>query len=194
MALEWDNDLGRLAQGLTDTCQYGHGNTKLPDGTAVAQNIGRGSSVAGLVQLFIDERKDYDMRSFRCRLPDQDKCGHYVTAIWHSTNKVGCGVTSCDFGLYLACNYQPGATSSGNPVSFGGAPCSKCNLNPGTSCDNGICRTCNTPGRGGCRRYDPSKCKNSNTASYIDCEYMASQNRCKEVESVCEKSCGVCRS
>merc|ERR1712080_412591 len=92
------------------------------------------------------------MRSFRCRLPDQDKCGHYVTAIWHSTNKVGCGVTSCDFGLYLACNYQPGATSSGNPVSFGGAPCSKCNLNPGTSCDNGICRTCNTPGRGGCRR------------------------------------------
>jgi len=205
MAVTWDDDLASLAQEWTDSCNNRHGHMKLPDGRAVGQNRAwSGVSVLDLAQGWVDEKSIYNVRSGRCN-QHWKKCGHYAQMIWHNTVKVGCGITECPgMGLNLVCDYYPGGNvvdGSGGiqpPASFVGAPCSKCNIDPGTTCDNGICKPCNPSRDRNCTPYSKAACRNTNTDPNVDCEYM--KTKCDHpdyksfLEGACAKTCGHCRS
>ena len=83
---------------------------QLPDGTKTGQNLAYWSNpstpVGKLVQLWMDEKKDYDLKSGACA--GGKVCGHYTQMVWNKSTKVGCGATQCPgMGLYLVCDYTP---------------------------------------------------------------------------------------
>ena len=91
-------------------------NFQLPDATEVGQNIAYWSDPATpvnkLVQLWIDEKKDYDIKSGACA--GGKVCGHYTQMVWSASTKVGCGITNCpDLGVYLVCDYTPARNMEG---------------------------------------------------------------------------------
>jgi len=202
LAMTWDEDLARLAQGLSDTCKWEHANLKLPGGERVGQNLAmnprRNYAIDGLVQLWIDEKEHYDIRSGTCETGKV--CGHYTQVVWSKTDKVGCGKTSCSIGTILVCDYSPaGNTLDDKPVNLGGAPCSRCNFKPGSRCNAGLCEACNSPGQDDCRAYDASKCvdaKKDGNIKRLGCDWALIH--CSDInlrwwmEKNCAKSCGYC--
>jgi hypothetical protein len=204
MALEWDNKLARLAQGLSDSCKYGHANQKLPDGTKAGQNIAYHSNpeqpIGDLVQMWINEKNDYSIHTGAC---EKGKgCGHYTQMVWWETTKVGCGATKCPMGIYLVCDYLKAGNWKGKKaVHLGGKPCSKCNLYPGTACISGQCKEC-SKGSPGCRPYDSSQCIDVKKDPSIggDCGWVKKAGHCENdtyriwLEDNCAKTCGYCRS
>jgi len=196
LTMTWDEDLARLAQGLSDTCRFKHDNLQLPGGERVGQNLAWSSrmneDVTGMAQGWINEKRVYDLRSGSCR----GVCGHYTQMVWSKTDKIGCGKTSCTHGkrgTILVCDYSPAGNFNGEkPVNFGGAPCSKCNFKSGTRCNDGLCEACNTPGSADCRAYDSSQCVDAKH----DCGWV--QKYCRQsmykpwLEQNCAKTCGYC--
>jgi len=203
MAMTWDDDLAKLAQGLSDSCHWGHANMKLPDGTKTGQNIAYWSDpatpIGKLVQLWMDEKKDYNIQSGACA--GGKVCGHYTQMVWSESTKVGCGATKCPgMGIYLVCDYTPAGNFLGKKaVHLGGAPCSKCNLYPGTACDDGLCSVCDPKKRKDCRPYDASTCIDAKKDPNVgDCSWVkpyCTQAMYRQwLEESCAKTCGYCRS
>ena len=92
-------------------------NSQFPDGTEVGQNLASSSDpnapVSGLVQLWINEKFDYNIESGACN--DGKVCGHYTAMVWSTSNKVGCGIKKCPgMGTYLVCDYSPAGNMAGN--------------------------------------------------------------------------------
>jgi len=120
----WDDQLARLSQGLANQCTWGHANKILPDGTLVGQNLAMSTdldaAMNGLVQMWIDEKKDYNIQTGACG----KVCGHYTQIIWSTTTKVGCGVNQCPgLGKILVCDYLPAGNWKGQkPVSLKSQP------------------------------------------------------------------------
>lgn len=203
MAMTWDDDLAKLAQGLSDSCYWGHTNMKLPDGTKTGQNLAYWSDpatpVGKLVQLWIDEKNNYDIKSGACA--GGKVCGHYTQMVWSESTKVGCGVTNCpSMGAYLVCDYLiPGNMMGKKAVHLGGAACSKCNLYPGTACIDGLCSVCDPKTAKDCRPYDASQCIDAKADPGVgDCSWVkpyCSQAMYRTwLEGSCAKTCGFCRS
>jgi len=198
LAMAWDDELAKLAQGLSNTCKFGHANMELPDGTRTGQNIAMWSKVnkplEKLVQMWIDEKRNYNLAAGRCK-PGK-VCGHYTQMVWHNTDKVGCGATKCPgYGVILVCDYlRAGNMINEKAVNLGGAPCSKCNLSPGTACQNGLCSVCQ-PGSDGCKTYDSKTCVDNDpgTCGWAN-KYCSQSIYRKWLEGKCAKTCGFCVS
>jgi len=212
MEITWDDDLASWAQQYADKCVIdedglaAHGDTELPDGREVGQNLvwGDETNLLKKAEGWANEKKIYNVRTGRCNR-GWKKCAHYSQMVWHSTNKIGCGFANCPgLGNHLVCDYYPGGNERvpgtmvfKPPASFG-APCSGCNLDPGTACDNGLCKPCNPSGDRSCKKYDTAACKDRTDKSNIDCSYMKRAGLCDDpkynVKEYCAKSCGACRS
>jgi len=202
MAITWDDELAKLAQGLTDTCGYNYANMELPDGTRVGQNMVRTWShvnkpLGDLVQVWINQKQDYNLATGKC--PSDKACSNYKQMVWHNTDKVGCGATKCNDGFFFVCDYlRAGNWRGEKAVNLGGAPCSQCNLSPGTACKNGLCSACQ-PGSSGCTAYDASTCVDNEPKT---CRWVKTiaVNHCsvskirKWLEAKCAKTCGFCVS
>jgi len=196
MAITWDDELAKLAQGLSDTCKFKHANMELPNGKRVGQNIAKSGDVnaplGDLVQLWINEKKDYNLATGKCR-PGKE-CGHYTAMVWHYTDKVGCGATKCHDGVFLTCDYLRAGNMRGKKaVNLGGAPCSQCNLSPGTACKNGLCSACQ-PGSPGCTAYDASTCVDNKQTCRFFKKYCSQPKYRTWLEGICAKTCGFCVS
>jgi len=206
LSMTWDEELANLAQGLTDTCEFQPGNEWLPGGSRVGQNNvmsdQKNVAIDELVQdTWLRGREHYDIQSGKCK--NGEDCGSYTTMIWSETDKVGCGKTICSFGIFLACDYSPppdGNSMGKKAVHLGGAPCSKCNLKPGTRCNAGLCESCNTPGQANCRAYDTSKCFDAKVdkefTTLEGCswalKYCSMAESRSWLERNCAKTCGFC--
>jgi pathogenesis-related protein 1 len=59
--------------------------------------------------MWADEAGDYDYRTNRCKSGAQ--CGHYTQIVWADTQRVGCGVATCNMlgtrGQFVVCDYEP---------------------------------------------------------------------------------------
>jgi len=201
MFMTWDDDLARLAQGLANSCHWGHANMKLPNGKKVGQNLAYWSnpeaSVQSLVQLWIDEKHDYSIPSGVCA--GGKVCGHYTQMVWRETTKVGCGLKKCPgMGAYIVCDYaKPGNWVGEKAVHLGGSACSKCNLYPGTACIEGQCSVCDPKADKNCKAYDGSTCKDAmkslQSCSWVG-EYCPQPKYRKWLEENCAKTCGFCHA
>jgi len=211
MEMTWDNEVASLAQQWAQKCNTDgngwatHGGTELPDGQRVGQNLAWGDSedLPRKIKGWVKEKEMYNVGTGRC---DQNwkKCGHYSQMVWHSTNKIGCGVANCPgLGWYLVCDYYPAGNTQVKPGVIKppaslGPPCSGCNLDPGTACNNGLCKPCNPSRDRSCKKYDTAGCKDRTDQSHMrgKCEQAKNWGTCKtwKVEEYCAKSCGFCRS
>jgi len=217
MEITWDDDVASLAQQYAEKCKIGsdgkaeHGDVLLPDGRKVGQNLawGKSADLRKWVGWWIDEKKDYNVGTGRCNDPTFKKCGHYSQLVWHSSNKIGCGVAKCPGlgGWNFVCDYypagnevKPGTTVIKPAASFTGAPCSGCNIDPGTACDKGLCKPCNPSRDRSCKKYNTAGCRDKNTDPGVSCQWMKDIGRCSNpdfrnfVERDCAKTCGFCQS
>jgi len=212
MEMAWDDDLATWAQQYAKKCKKDingmaeHGDGQLPDGRVIGQNLAWGAStdLPKKMQGWVKEGRIYNVGTGRCNDPDWRACGHYSQMVWHSTNKIGCGVAQCPgLGNLLVCDYYPAGNILVKPGIFKpaaslGKPCSGCNLDPGTACDNGLCKSCNPSSRDrSCKKYDTAGCKDG-TGRNINCSHMKTAGLCNDpmynVKEYCAKSCGTCRS
>jgi hypothetical protein len=116
--LQWDETIAARAQVRSDQCIWGHTTSSERGGDG--ENIylsGRTSTVRDAVISWADgEVKYYDYTTHKC----SNVCGHYTQAVWQSTKKVGCGVSSCPVmsgvgfgGTYIVCQYNPPGNYNG---------------------------------------------------------------------------------
>ncbi|KAI3715945.1 hypothetical protein L6452_22938 [Arctium lappa] len=105
--LTWDPELAKAAESWANQrkdCKMIHSG-KCGESMAAGPNL-NGSYA---VQLWLDERMDYDYNENKCI--DGCKCSHYTQAIWKNTQRIGCARVKCDppdSPCYLVvCNYDP---------------------------------------------------------------------------------------
>ncbi|KAF5760287.1 putative CAP domain-containing protein [Helianthus annuus] len=101
--LVWDDKVAERAQAWANKrtdCAMIHSE-------GGGENLASGHDLSGLwaVQLWIDERLDYDYSKNECTA----MCGHYTQVVWKNTTKVGCGKSRCTDGKsnMIVCNYDP---------------------------------------------------------------------------------------
>lgn len=70
------------------------------------ENIAAGSSMTQMLNLWIEERDDYEGSSNTCRI--DNGCLHYTQMVWRNTTQIGCGVAPHErYGNVMVCNYSP---------------------------------------------------------------------------------------
>lgn len=119
--LHWSNALAGVAQNwanhlATTGCRLRHSG-----GDRYGENLywsrGRQRTAAEVVDSWADERRDYDLRRFRCR--SGAVCGHWTQIIWADTQEVGCGVARCPGQQEVwVCNYAPPGNWVGRPPLY----------------------------------------------------------------------------
>ncbi|KAI3715943.1 hypothetical protein L6452_22936 [Arctium lappa] len=73
------------------------------------ENLAYGHELTGrrAVQLWIDERRDFDYDKNEC----VQMCGHYTQVVWKDTERIGCARVLCDppneTSYFVVCNYDP---------------------------------------------------------------------------------------
>ncbi|XP_022762146.1 putative receptor-like protein kinase At5g39000 [Durio zibethinus] len=83
-----------------------------PYGENLAWSIGN-LSVSEAVNMWIDEKSNYDLESGWCDLGQE--CGHYFQVIWPNSIRLGCAKVGCDNGgTFIVCNYDPPANITGD--------------------------------------------------------------------------------
>ncbi|KAI7727963.1 hypothetical protein M8C21_002808 [Ambrosia artemisiifolia] len=101
--LKWCDKLAQRAQAWADKRK----DCELIHSEGGGENLAYGADLNGLwaVQLWIDERLDYDHSKNECTA----MCGHYTQVVWNTTERVGCGKSKCDNGWanFVVCNYDP---------------------------------------------------------------------------------------
>ncbi|XP_069122302.1 cysteine-rich secretory protein 2-like [Argopecten irradians] len=212
--IHWDESLARLAQALSDKCVFKHTNLNFGNGTRVGQNLavikGSNHTIEKVVQLFYNEKSDYDINGHS--FVDFDLVGHYLQLEYWDTVKVGCGVTFCpilhlpDHGdvwqnaYYWACDYWPPLHSKTRPYQIG-EPCTQCVVPSGKGigwmCVDDTCEECNIgePGcnePGPCTTFEPDKSTNI-------CKKVKARNYCnkgtpgyKYAKFYCKTTCEFC--
>ena len=108
--LGFDADLARTAQDWSARCVFEHSS-----GNNLGENLaifsGADSSPGDVVDAWASEDAFFDYVENACANGEQ--CGHYTQIVWRDTERVGCGVSSCNFdelggeGLFWVCNYDP---------------------------------------------------------------------------------------
>lgn len=114
-ALEWDEELARVAQDWANNCEYKHNSGRHVSRFYVGENIAevrsKGEMPAGdftqrMVDLWFNEYKLY---KFGQKM--SPKIGHYTQWVWAETNRVGCGFSyyfnerEQKYHKYYVCNY-----------------------------------------------------------------------------------------
>ncbi len=126
--LTWDPDLAAVAQAWADQCVDVEIPIGLIDHNAgrsdnypgyVGENVygsGGTATPSGAVSLWAAEEANYDYASNTCA---QGKvCGHYTQLVWSTTQRLGCGLSSCPgltYGSTIVCDYSPGGNNGSRP-------------------------------------------------------------------------------
>jgi len=96
--LVWDEDLAAGAQGWADTCPEDHSTNEYRSDVAgfgqVGENLYSGTDVLHGIQLFADERYDYEF-GMQISQNNFTPIGHYTQIVWSDTTAVGCAVGDC---------------------------------------------------------------------------------------------------
>jgi pathogenesis-related protein 1 len=111
--LRWDEGLAETAQTWANGCVFAHTpNTPYGENLAVFSPQPLHPELATTtVELWEGEVVDYDLASNRCAPGAQ--CGHYTQVVWRDTERVGCGISTCDDvqgfgpGILFVCSYDP---------------------------------------------------------------------------------------
>lgn len=106
--LVWDANLAAVAQAYAENCVFQHSGG--PYGENLYASSG-GSTPSDVVSSWVSEVADYDYASNSC----SGVCGHYTQVVWASSQKLGCGMATCNqnspFGSgsweNWVCNYDP---------------------------------------------------------------------------------------
>lgn len=108
--LTFDADLAATAQAWSERCVFEHS-----EGNGYGENLaifsGAESTPQDVVDIWASETAAYDYDTNTCAPGEQ--CGHYTQIVWRDTERVGCGVSACNFaelggeGLFWVCNYDP---------------------------------------------------------------------------------------
>jgi len=198
--LEWNDDLGNLAQMWSDKCEWMHGFTKFgawyPNqifrSKSVGQNLAREwgkwieNKEAGpedsVRRWFIEKsyytfgKFAYPMPSWMCR---KEPCGHYTQVVWAKSKQVGCAFRWCDKYFGQPHPWVPGETvvtcdyyPSGNVV--GQLP-----YTPGTPCTK--CAS----GQGWCYKNLCRDCKDFSPK----CGSTYTKSMCLTKRDLMEKNC-----
>ncbi|KAL2927626.1 Pathogenesis-related protein 1A [Bienertia sinuspersici] len=86
---------------LTPTILLGHG----PYGENIASGSGAFMTGLAAVQLWVNEKADYDYYSNTCA--SGKVCGHYTQVVWRDSARIGCARVQCNNGWYfVTCNYD----------------------------------------------------------------------------------------
>jgi pathogenesis-related protein 1 len=107
--LAFDADLARTAQEWSARCVFEHSTNGLGENLAIFS--GADSSPDDVVDAWASEAAFYTLDDNSCA--DGEQCGHYTQIVWRQTQRVGCGVSTCNFpelggdGLFWVCNYDP---------------------------------------------------------------------------------------
>lgn len=108
--LSFDAELARTAQDWSTRCVFEHSTSGLGENLAIFS--GADSSPDDVVDIWASERDFYDYDTNECAAGEQ--CGHYTQIVWRETERVGCGVSTCNFselggaeGSFWVCNYDP---------------------------------------------------------------------------------------
>lgn len=107
--LQWSPKLAASAQGWAETLR-GRGCFMQHSGAGdVGENLAWASggrlSVAEVMTMWGEERRDYDPATNRCRPGAQ--CGHYTQIVWRRTKEVGCAIARCGGEEVWVCHYAP---------------------------------------------------------------------------------------
>ena len=162
--------LADVAQEWANRCAFQHRPKKGPHSglkaytraggqvlkTSLGENLamGTGMSISQSIQVWDDEKVDYDLGSNSCK-PNR-VCGHYTQDVWAMTRYVGCAYKKgCNLqGLsatYHVCNYYPPGNFNGRPPYTAGQPATACpqGTSPGTFNGKSICVDAQQPVDGG---------------------------------------------
>jgi len=159
MELRWDNELAWVAQGLADTCKFGHdcNDCRSVSRFRVGQNLyqsyktrtGPRDWKAAMDAWFHSEIGLFPTSSVY-RYVFNHVTGHYSQMVWAKTTRVGCGLTEYRLGKWIAklyvCNYGEGGNVISAPVYSVGNACYSCPRY--TSCSTryaGLCSFQATP-------------------------------------------------
>ncbi|KAF7843077.1 pathogenesis-related protein 1-like [Senna tora] len=105
----WDNTVADFAKAYAEQrkadCALIHSGGGGKYGENLAWSSGEMSGTAA-VQMWVNEKADYDYNSNTCRSGKQ--CGHYTQVVWRSSTKLGCAKVKCNNGAtFITCNYSP---------------------------------------------------------------------------------------
>ena len=124
--LVWDPALAAIAQAWADSCVDNESPAGLidhnPDRSTdyegyVGENIYGSLGTASpdsAVAAWAAEAASYDYDTNTCSAV----CGHYTQVVWSTTERLGCGISSCPsltYGSSIVCNYSPGGNTGGRP-------------------------------------------------------------------------------
>ncbi|KMT00994.1 hypothetical protein BVRB_9g222550 [Beta vulgaris subsp. vulgaris] len=105
--IQWNDTLAAYAQQFANQrkvdCALQHSGG--PYGENLA--IGSGASMTGTaaVQLWVNEKANYDYYSNTCAI--NKVCGHYTQVVWSNSVRLGCARVQCNNGWYfITCNYD----------------------------------------------------------------------------------------
>ncbi|OUM62284.1 hypothetical protein PIROE2DRAFT_11486 [Piromyces sp. E2] len=103
----WDDSLAKLAQKQADTCSF----YRLNSGPVNIALASRGN-VEDLFNVFYREKAAFDETNTRAKFEgpksNSKKISHYSQIVWAENDKVGCGLSFCDEGKMLVCQYATG--------------------------------------------------------------------------------------
>lgn len=111
--LVWDDDVAAYAQAWSDEVAQNRGCTlqhRPRDGGEWSQIYGENAykgwappTAQQVVDMWASELADYDYETNTCSAV----CGHYTQIVWATSRRLGCGMTTCDSGTLVYCNYDP---------------------------------------------------------------------------------------
>ncbi|KAL8540482.1 hypothetical protein ACS0TY_001932 [Phlomoides rotata] len=104
--LVWDDKVAAYAQRYANTrsqdCAMEHSSSPYGENLAAASWE---MSAEEAVQMWVDEKKMYDVNSNSCV---GGECLHYTQVVWNDTTRVGCATARCLNGwTFVTCNYDP---------------------------------------------------------------------------------------
>jgi pathogenesis-related protein 1 len=130
--LQWDDEIAVLAQEWADTlaedCGFEHSmRPGLGENLAKFGSSQQGSEdragIEAVDNWYFEELACYEYGTFRgtdscsSECDDFGGCGHYTQVVWRETERVGCGVSSCQDGQFYwdiyVCNYDPPGNYTG---------------------------------------------------------------------------------
>lgn len=111
--LQWSDTIASYAQEWANTLQDDGCPVQHRPNRPYGENIywrSYAGSTAAVVEAWTAESVNYNHADNSC---SQGICGHYTQVVWANTQRLGCGVASCDSKEVWVCNYDPPGNYSG---------------------------------------------------------------------------------
>uniref|UniRef100_A0A224X3L8 Putative CAP peptide n=1 Tax=Megacormus gertschi TaxID=1843536 RepID=A0A224X3L8_9SCOR len=150
MQMEWDDELARVAQALSNLCVFQHDDgSRCVESFSVGQNLLSSSSTVknwNFTQNWYKDEVCFYFPQYINPFQYNGDYGHFTQFTWATSWKIGCGFTAYrengkENSLYT-CNYGPGGNTLTLVHYIEGEPCSKCPDNTGCSTEYpGLCKS-----------------------------------------------------